>query len=354
MSTPDVPFSINVQENEISGNLNSSMLFNFLMGIYTMVYGGTMYLYLSKKPTNSNRHIILSAISLLYLLCLLDFVVEWYYLNWTIVITGDTRESIFLATVGGGLPWTWILSDFLQNSLLIISDGLLIWRCYHVWGQSFWAIVIPSILLVAESGLFVMITVLDVKSSQITSAAGVILYNNILSALTFVSLGTTVITTFLIGYKIYSASPLSRSPSKRLFNCIVKMIIESAAVYALVLLLYAIDIVVPSFGVSGSPMEEAGYYIDAIVTVVAKQGMAPTILVARIATNDNHTVASSRITPISGLQFGSQQGVGSGRSGNATGGDINTSVYADDADPTPVIEVKSVSSADSTFRDHHV
>ncbi|PPQ79585.1 hypothetical protein CVT25_003468 [Psilocybe cyanescens] len=82
--------------------------------------------------------------------------------------------------------------------------------------------------------------------------------------------------------------------------------------------------------------------------------MAPTILVARIATNDNHTITSSTIIHISGLQFESQQGNGSGRSRNATGEDINTSVHADDADPTPVIEVKRESSADATFEDNQV
>ncbi|PPQ82444.1 hypothetical protein CVT25_007242, partial [Psilocybe cyanescens] len=220
------------------------------------------------KPANLNCRIVLSAISVLYFLCFSEFIIDWYYINWTIVTNGNMRESIFLGTVGYGLEWTWVLNDFLQNSLLIISDGLLIWRCYHVWGQSFCAILAPFILLVAELGLIVATTFLDIKFCLITSEANTILYNNTTSALTFVSLGTTVIATFIIGYRIYSVSQRRDTSSRRLFNHIATIIIESAAAYSMVLLLDAIIYVVPSLNVLGSPLSQAEYYVGAILTVV--------------------------------------------------------------------------------------
>ncbi|PPQ74132.1 hypothetical protein CVT25_003590 [Psilocybe cyanescens] len=291
-------------------------------------------------------------ISVLYLLCFLYFITEWYYLDWVVVINGHTRESIFWVTVGNGLQWVFVLNDFLQNSLLIISDGLLIWRCYHVWGQSFRVISAPLILLVAECGLFVATTVLNMKFNQITSDENVKLFNNISSALTFVSLGTTVITTFLIGYRIYSASRSNRSPSKRLFNHIVVMIIESAAAYSLALLFDAIVFVFLSNDMVGSTLDVAEHYVQTVVIVVAKKGVSPTILVARIALTDtNSTDASATLTHISGeLQFGSQQGSGRRHSQNTTEGEVNGCVQADDAEPTPVIEVKRESNMDGMFR----
>ncbi|PPQ89913.1 hypothetical protein CVT25_009453 [Psilocybe cyanescens] len=132
------------------------------------------------------------------------------------------------------------------------------------------------------------------------------------------------------------------------------MIIESAAAYSLILLLDAITIVVPLSAVLGSPMHEAGNYIEQIIIVVAKQGMAPTILVARIATNDNHTVTSSTITHISGLKFVSQQGSGPGRNGNTTGGGVSVTIQADDAELTPVIEVKREASTGATSGNNQV
>ncbi|PPQ92289.1 hypothetical protein CVT25_008899 [Psilocybe cyanescens] len=125
----------------------------------------------------------------------------------------------------------------------------------------------------------------------------------------------------------------------------------------MVLLVYSINIIVPSFDVFGSPFSEADYYIEAIVTPVANQGMASTILVARIALTDaNSTDASDTLTHISSdLQFGSQQKSGSGCSGITTGGDINaSSIQADKAEPTPVIGVKRKSNADGMFGEKQV
>ncbi|PPQ94166.1 hypothetical protein CVT25_003751 [Psilocybe cyanescens] len=322
-------------------------------GIYTMVYGGTMYIYLSKKPANSNHCIVHTAISMLYFLCFLNFIMDWYYINWTIVTNGNTRESMFLATVGDGLEWISILNNVLQNSLLIISDGLLIWRCYHVWGQSFRVILAPLILLVMELGLTVATTVLAIKFSLVTSDADANLLNGILSTLTFVSLATTVITTFIIGYRICSASQIHHPPSRILFKHIVTVIIESAAAYSIVLLLQSIIIVVPSADELGSPLSQAEYYVGVILIIVS--GMAPTVLVARIATNNNNSVPSASSTHISGdLQFGSQQGSGNGRSGNTTGGDVSRSVQADDVELTPVVELTRQSIVDATCRDDQV
>ncbi|PPQ90613.1 hypothetical protein CVT25_006683 [Psilocybe cyanescens] len=133
------------------------------------------------------------------------------------------------------------------------------------------------------------------------------------------------------------------------------MIIDSAAAYSLVLLLNAITIVVPSFAVLGSPMHEASNYIEQIIIVVAvKAGMAPTVLVARIATNDNYTVASATITHISGLKFGSQQGNDCSHGEHSTGGDINITIQADDLELTPVIKVKREVSTDATSGDNQV
>ncbi|PPQ91226.1 hypothetical protein CVT25_001184 [Psilocybe cyanescens] len=232
-------------------------------------------------------------------------------------------------------------------------DYWLVWRCYYVWGQSFWAISAPLILLVVEFGLFVATMVLDSKFGSLTNDANANLSNNLTSALTFVSLGTTVTTTFIIGYRIHSAFQVHGSPSRRLFNHIVTIIIESAAAYSLVLILEAIFIVIPLSTVLGSPWSEAVYYFEVIDIVVTSQGMAPTILVARIAVTDtNSTDASCTLTHVSGnLAFGSDPGNGSGGSGNTTGGDVNTSVHTDNVEP---MLVKRESNADGMFGEKQV
>ncbi|PPQ91386.1 hypothetical protein CVT25_004153 [Psilocybe cyanescens] len=338
--------SDDVEKRIISANLNGSGLQIFLMAVYTVVYGTTMYLYLSKTSANSNRRIVLSAISVLYLLVFLQTLAQWYSLYWIVVTNGKTQQSIFLATLEQP-RWIEVLSDFGINSSFIVADGLLIWRCYYVWGQSFWTIVVPSILLIAEFGLFVAVIAIDGLYSQLTSHADAVIFNKVRSSLVFISIGTTVSTTFLIGWRVHSVSRLNGLPSKKMFSHIMVLIVESAAAYSFALLFDAIVNVVPTDCLVNSPVLEARCYVPATLCTVT--GMAPTVLVARIAlTNPKHTVASSPITHISSLQFELQQGTG--RSVNATNSLIHTFHEA----PTAANEVKSRSSWDSTFGNNQV
>lgn len=82
-------------------------------------------------------------------------------------------------------------------------------------------------------------------------------------------LGTTAITTLLIGYRIYSVSNGNHSSSKRLFSFIVLLVVESAAVYAVILLLVAICVVVPSFTLVQSPVFQVKAYAQMVLIITA-------------------------------------------------------------------------------------
>lgn len=83
---------------------------------------------MTKDTVNINRRIILSTVSVLYLLCLLQFSFQWYLINWSVVINGDTRESIFFAALQGGPQWMLVIDESLFYAPLIVSDGLLVSR----------------------------------------------------------------------------------------------------------------------------------------------------------------------------------------------------------------------------------
>lgn len=84
-----------------------------------------------KKPRSAHRRICLSAISVLYLLCLAQFLVQWYFLNLTVVMTGYTRKSMFFATIEGP-RWIQTLDSFLFYSSLAVSDGLLVSKHHSI------------------------------------------------------------------------------------------------------------------------------------------------------------------------------------------------------------------------------
>lgn len=162
----------------------------------------------------------------------------------------------------------------------------------------------------------------------------------------FISAGTTVLTTLLIGARIYSISHISISRSK-LYHRIMVTIVESAAVYSLILVLYGIVVVCPLFNIIDSPLIEAQYYIQQVLTVIAVcfsyrlsrinvrltwlQGMTPTIMVARLAlTSSSTTDSSATMTHVSAMYFDSASRDKSRSSATKTEGCPITPIDKDD------------------------
>lgn len=69
---------------------------------------------------------MLSTISILYPLCLGDFIIQWTYLNLSIVDGGDTRQSMFISTLEGGPAWLFILDDCFYYGVFLVTDILLV------------------------------------------------------------------------------------------------------------------------------------------------------------------------------------------------------------------------------------
>lgn len=94
-------------------------------------------------------------------------------------------------------------------------------------------------------------------------------YDAIISALAFVSLGTTILVTSLIGFKIYSITHMTGRTYTHYFQHVVAIFLESAAAYSLVLLVYAITMADPAFSDMGSGKFLVGYYLQNILNFVA-------------------------------------------------------------------------------------
>lgn len=157
-------------------------------------------------------------------------------------------------------------------------------------------------------GLFFAVIVLAGLVTSVNSNINATVANDIQSAQTLVSFGTTVVAASLIGYRIHSVTKtMHRSTrSKELFKHVVVIVIESAAMYAVVILVYAVyGIRMSSAGV-GSTLWNSSYYVEAMATWIGvrkifgirdpftvclinyHQGMAPTVLAARIIITSPH------------------------------------------------------------------
>lgn len=111
--------------------------------------------------------------------------------------------------------------------------------------------------------------ILQIKFTQISNNANNNLFNIVSSALVFVALVTTMLTTFLIGYRIHSSSRSNGLPAKRLFAHIVTLVVESSAIYSILLLAYAILIEDPAASRLESRAADAEFYVQTILVVVS-------------------------------------------------------------------------------------
>ena len=187
----------------ISKSLNSLMFFTFLTGlcsptshlhqhdptVYRDLYNGLLWhrvplwqvclqlwitvffndLLVVVTRKGSQARVVTASITMLYLLSVARLAIEWRLLQSSFVNSGETRETIFIATfVPPG--WATVASDACTVVTNILADGLLvsttfsipfrfshlklgkIWRCFYVWDRSLLAISLPCFFLVAEIG----------------------------------------------------------------------------------------------------------------------------------------------------------------------------------------------------------
>ncbi|KAH9480015.1 hypothetical protein JR316_0006612 [Psilocybe cubensis] len=323
-SQGDLSIPANIENHILYASLNSSMLGNLLIGIfpnskavlsiminitnsagiYTVTYGGTVYLLFFKSTSTVSRQVVLAAISLLYLLSITDAILQWYFLNVSFIVHGDSRDSIFWESLSAPL-WLSTVNSALLSASFIVSDGLLIWRCYHVWGRRLKVIAFPIILYGAEIALSVADLVLQATIPLISSPEEASIENKVATAQQFTSLGTTATTTFLIGWMFFSAFKNGALHSESQYTRILVIIVESSAIYSVILTLSAVAGVIPQTYTIESPLSQWDYYVTTLLMNVS--GLAPTVMVARLALRSSKNANASDTRSDDDMRFRNAQ-----------------------------------------------
>ncbi|KAF9555549.1 hypothetical protein CPC08DRAFT_780419 [Agrocybe pediades] len=168
MSTADdFPFSVAQQKAWISADLNSTLLLQFLFGIYTGLFPATMYIYIHKENRMRARDmVIIGSTTVLYLATALSTVINWLYTNILFGTHGGTRVEIFMESLIQDLPLGQkIIDNLIFFGGFLFADGLLVWRCFYACGRSFRRSLIPIALLTVEIDMAVYYAQLSVKEA---------------------------------------------------------------------------------------------------------------------------------------------------------------------------------------------
>ncbi|KAF9473496.1 hypothetical protein BDN70DRAFT_964896 [Pholiota conissans] len=290
-------FTTNIQESVISQNLNASLFLALLMGIYTVAFVGTMYIYANRGV--SNRYLVPTTLTIIYLCNLSVFGIQWYVIKWELIDNGESRDTVFISTLNPNAIMTSEVENATAITIcvsmafgLVLGDGLLIWRCYNLWNRSFRVIVVPLLLTFAE-GVLMLVHSFAALSIPKTAASQAILnrLNNLASSSLLIASCTTIITTTLIAYRIHSFLKIQAINTTKFYH-IVDVVVQSGAVYALALI---------TTGLAGVLMQN-GQALN--MPLCIRYGISTTVMVAQVATlqsQNKFSIASEHRA--TGIQF---------------------------------------------------
>ncbi|KDR71435.1 hypothetical protein GALMADRAFT_143712 [Galerina marginata CBS 339.88] len=298
-----------IQQFDISCSLNSIVMLALLTGIFTMVYIGTMYLYLNGK--GSRQRMVIATTTALTFLGIFQLGLQWYYLKRAVVTNGTIRNDIFVALLE--IPaWLDVLLCFSQMLVVVFADALLIWRCFFVWNRSRRVILLPTLLLVAEFLLtFAHLTLLSLTDTEKITSKDVRLLGHIQVAMLCASFTGSMAATLLIAYKIHSVTNQEFTPRGR-FRHVIEIIVQSAVVYSLALLL---QLAYNVRAVIATDLEQLAFAFSSYAQPLAFSltVLVPTIMVARVCLAPDPNVHLSGQLHLSRLQF--QEPSGSSENG---------------------------------------
>ncbi|KAF9553191.1 hypothetical protein CPC08DRAFT_767717 [Agrocybe pediades] len=284
MSTPDdFPVSVAQQKAYLSAELNSTLMLNFLFGIYAGLFSATIYIYIHKENrTRARDMIIIGSTATLYIATVLNVLCYWISANMIYCKSGATTFEMFIGSGTDQMPpGVQVISDVTAYIVFLLADGLLVWRCFHSCGGSFRKSFLPMALLIVETVLTIFALVyaclIDVKPNFGTNQTARIY--NYLSAAAYVSVAaTSLVSTGIICLQIRRHTALS-SRSRKHYQAIINALIESSAAYTFSILFPA----VLDFVMTGNPSFEL-LDISRFATSATQvlSGLAPTLMIARL------------------------------------------------------------------------
>ncbi|SJK96784.1 uncharacterized protein ARMOST_00030 [Armillaria ostoyae] len=255
----------------LDDHLNTEIFYALLHGIYTGVFAVTLWIVFTHKSRPIGQ-VTTMAIILLFILTTINSTSTSYS------VLLYSHNSLFLGT-----DITGVLNT-------IIADSTMIWRCWIVCGQQ-WPVVLPPILMLISGTVFKLKDTYQGYTTGTEYALSFVLY------LSFI-LATTIWCTALIIYRILAAGRASDGIGGRVgvYRHAIEVLVQSSALYSVFLILF-----VP-FEVRS---DRVAFYINTIAGIA--RGIAPTLLVGRVAAGHARSDDSWQGSAMSSLHFGTSR-----------------------------------------------
>ncbi|KAK0449024.1 uncharacterized protein EV420DRAFT_1565518 [Desarmillaria tabescens] len=251
--------------------LNSATLLAFMHGMYTCILAGTLWIiFASQRSTNAGRRTMIILVIAIYFLTTIIFASNWFLQRNASITHGENFWTTFLLYDSPNRVEEIMicLRGIPAGIATLLADSALIWRCWVVWGRR-WIIVLIPILCYSRYWPMYYSVITQVDNLDDTKNW------------TLIYESCTLATTLLSGAKHGGAGAQA-------YRGVVEVIVESASLYTVSLI---IDLILVA---RQSPADS---YSD---------GIAPTLIVARVASGHARPDDSWNGSVMSSLHFGSR------------------------------------------------
>ncbi|KAK0220905.1 hypothetical protein EDD85DRAFT_862491 [Armillaria nabsnona] len=296
LTADDIAFIV----KNLNAGLNQTVFQGQLFGIYTGIVAFTLW-NIYTRTCQPIRRAMIVVIMILHVMAAIDFALRWSSIRLIYVKHGQTFVNEYL--------WYFKINNFELPMYIIgmistiCADSAMIWRCWMVWGKR-WPIVMLPILFLISGIVMKAIMAYEETINPMSNAFSDLLLTLYVAFI----LATTLWCTLMIIFRILSVERASTGSGRpfRVYRHVIEILVESSTLYAISLLL---DIVVLA------RLELAEYYTD-VIAAFAK-GVAPTLLIGRVAAGHARPDDSWEGSVMSSLQFG-QDSEQMGSQDNAT------------------------------------
>ncbi|PBK70877.1 hypothetical protein ARMSODRAFT_1003375 [Armillaria solidipes] len=268
----------------LDGQLNSTILYALLYGIYTGILAVTLWNIFINKCWPIRRALVVFII-LLHVLTTLDFAANWSWARFAFIENGQSFWTVYLILQSTDAA-TWIM-DIVASISTILADSHMIWCCWMVWGRRWLVVLLPIFSLVSAIVSRTMREYYNRTNAFAVADIFLMLYISF-------NLATTLSCTLLIIYRIVAVAGIRRGAVGRLgvFRRFIEVLVESSALYSISLILVLAFIIRDDFGV-----------VDFDIIAGIAKGIAPTLLVGRAAAGHTRPREDSDGSTVSSLHF---------------------------------------------------
>ncbi|PBK65026.1 hypothetical protein ARMSODRAFT_961588 [Armillaria solidipes] len=305
---PDDEVALIFKINDLT--FNRCVLLGMMHGIYTCIFLQTVWIvcvsHREKYQTRVGRKFMLAIIIALYILGTISTAVNWAFTRYSFITHGQNFWTIYSAFYNVSTvkqqASTFLMIENVAPAITgglqgILVDAAMIWRCWTVWGCRWSVVVVPIICMVAgivakvllEYGqIGSLLNANDPENFQPPSVDWAMVYLAL-------SLAVTLLCTILIVFRIVTVGRANRDAALGGYRSIIEIIVESSTLLSIILIIYMVTYARGAY---------AEIYIDVIAGNI--RGIAPTLIVGRVASGHARPDDAWKGSVLSSLHFGTR------------------------------------------------